>query len=151
MTYAQHTGGTPPGPVAGYTWVEGCLKFLLSLGVPPSKISLGIASYSDHWYPSWSKKDGPRMRGRDISYAKAESLLSNARVTPNWDDRDKASWATWSNAGVYEHLWIEDARAFAAKVELVHQYKLRGYSVWVLGTEDPKVWDPPSRRYSGKR
>ena len=149
MTYAQHTGGSPPGPVAGYTWVEASLKYVLSLGVPPSKISLGIASYSDHWYPTWSKKDGPRMRGRDISYARAESLLTKANVKPAWDDRDKAWWATWSNAGVYEHLWIEDARAFTAKVDLVRQYKLRGYSVWVLGTEDPRVWYPPSRRYSG--
>ncbi|HEY4303100.1 MAG TPA: glycosyl hydrolase family 18 protein [Gemmatimonadaceae bacterium] len=151
MTYAQHTGGSTPGPVAGYTWVEACLKFVLSTGVPPSKISLGIASYSDHWYPSWSKKDGPRQRGGDISYARAESLLARANVKPTWDDRDKALWATWSNAGIYEHLWIEDARAFAAKVDLVRQYKLRGYSVWVLGTEDSRVWDPPSRRYSGPR
>jgi spore germination protein YaaH len=25
----------------------------------------------------------------------------------------------------------------------VRKYKLRGYSVWVLGTEDPRVWDLP--------
>src|SRR4051812_3207739 len=35
MTYAQHTGGTPPGPVAGYSWMEDALKFVLSTGVPP--------------------------------------------------------------------------------------------------------------------
>jgi spore germination protein YaaH len=26
------------------------------------------------------------------------------------------------------------------KLELVNQYQLRGYSVWVLGTEDDAVW-----------
>jgi spore germination protein YaaH len=51
----------------------------------------------------------------------------------------------WPNAGVYEHLWIEDARAFEAKLELVRKYKLRGYSVWVLGTEDPAVWRSVAR------
>lgn len=140
MTYAQHTGGSTVGPVAGYTWMEACLKFVLSLGVPPEKISLGIPSYSDHWYPFYSKKDGARQRGNDIGYAKAESLLTNAGAQATWDDRDKASWAMWSNAGVYEHVWIEDARAFNAKLDLVKRYKLRGYSVWVLGTEDPAVW-----------
>jgi spore germination protein YaaH len=45
MTYAQHAGGSTPGPVAGYTWMEEALKYVLSLGVPPSKISLGIPSY----------------------------------------------------------------------------------------------------------
>src|SRR5690349_11030123 len=42
MTYAQHTGGTPPGPVAGYPWMESALRYILSLGVPADKISLGI-------------------------------------------------------------------------------------------------------------
>lgn len=140
MTYAQHTGGTPPGPVAGYTWMEDALRFVLSLGVPPEKISLGVPSYSDWWYPSYDPQSGARMRGNDISYATATGLLNRYGAKPVWDDRDKTAFAFWSNAGVNEFLWMEDARAFAAKVGLARKYKLRGYSVWVLGTEDPKVW-----------
>ena len=138
MTYAQHTGGSTPGPVAGYTWMEDALKYLLSLGVPPSKISLGLASYSDWWYPVYDDKTGSRMRGSDISYAK--ELVSRFQLKPTWDEREKSPYAFWSNEGVYEHLWIEDARAFMGKLELVRQYKLRGYSVWVLGMEDPATW-----------
>ena len=52
------------------------------------------------------------MRGSDISYAKAESLLAKAGLRATWDEREKSPYAFWSNAGVYEHLWIEDARAF---------------------------------------
>ena len=140
MTYAQHTGGSTPGPVAGFTWMEDCLKFVLAQGVPPEKISLGIPSYSDWWYPAYDKKNGARARGSDISYARVTELLAKSGATPVWDDREKSPWAMWSNGGVYEHLWIEDARAFAAKLELVRRYKLRGYSVWVLGMEDPAVW-----------
>ena len=76
----------------------------------------------------------------DIAFAKAESLLTKNRAQLVWDDREKAGYAFWSNAGVNEFLWLEDARAFAAKFELVQKYGLRGYSVWVLGSEDPKVW-----------
>lgn len=140
MTYAQHTGGTTPGPVAGYDWMQQSLDYLLSLGVPPDRISLGIPSYSDWWFPTYTEKDGARMRGNDISYAKADSLLTAAGGHATWDDRAKASYAYWANAGVYQWLWVEDARAFAAKLELVRKYKLRGYSVWVLGLEDPAVW-----------
>ncbi len=141
MTYAEHTGGTPPGPVAGYPWMEQCLQYVLSLGVPPSKISLGIPSYSDYWYASYDAKDGARSKARDSEFSKIDSLLAAFHVTPVWDDREKASYAFWSNAGVFEHAWIEDARAFEVKLELARKYNLRGYSVWVLGTEDPKVWD----------
>ena len=48
----------------------------VSTGVPPNKISLGLASYSDHWYPSWDSTAGPRMRGGDITYERAISILA---------------------------------------------------------------------------
>lgn len=140
MTYAQHTGGSPPGPVAGYPWVKACLDYLLSLGVPPAKISLGLASYSDWWYPTYDHKNGSRLRGSDISYARAKAILDSAGVTPVWDDTQKAPYAIWEIQGVFRHAWLEDARAFMAKRELVRTYGLRGYSVWVLGSEDPAVW-----------
>ena len=140
MTYAQHTGNSTPGPVAGYTWMEQSLQFVLSAGVPPQKISLGIPSYSDWWYPSYDTKSGPRARGSDISYARVTELIARNHLSPTWDDREKTAYAIWSDAGVNDLMWIEDARAFAAKLELVKKYQLRGYSVWVLGTEDPAVW-----------
>ena len=148
MTYAQHTGGSPPGPVAGYPWMEESLKYLLSLGVSPSKISLGIPAYSDYWFPSYDLKNGSRMRGRDLSYPEGASLLAKRGLHPSWDDTQKSSRAEWAEAGVFEYLWLEDARAFGAKLGLVSRYHLRGYSVWVLGLEDPRTWDvvgaPPS-------
>jgi spore germination protein len=141
MTYAQHTGASTPGPVAGYRWVKDCLDHLIASGVPPEKISLGLAAYSDYWYPVYDSAKGPRTRGRDLAYSSAMDILAKRSVSSTWDDRDKAQRAEWSEDGLYEYAWIEDARAFMAKLELVKQYKLRGYSVWVLGTEDPKTWD----------
>lgn len=141
MTYAQHTGNSTPGPVAGYTWMEQSLQFVLSTGVPPQKISLGIPSYSDWWYPSYDEKSGPRARGGDISYSRVTELIEQYHLAPTWDDREKTFYAIWSDAGVNNLMWIEDAKAFAAKLELVRKYRLRGYSVWVLGTEDPAVWN----------
>ncbi|HVA57252.1 MAG TPA: glycosyl hydrolase family 18 protein [Gemmatimonadaceae bacterium] len=145
MTYAEHTGVSPAGPVAGYPWMEQCLRYVLSLGVAPAKISLGIPSYSDWWFPSYSKKEGPRMIGRDIPFARAESLLAANRVAARWDSIQKSPHAVWSENGVFQYLWMEDARAFVDKLALVAQYHLRGYSVWVLGTEDPALWPALAR------
>jgi spore germination protein YaaH len=142
MTYAQHTGGSTPGPVAGMPWVENCLRYLLSLGVPPSKVSLGLAGYSDYWFPFYDvTKDESRTRGNDIGYARAMQIVAAAGARPVWDDVQKAWYAMWENHGVFEHLWIEDARAFFTKADLVGKYKLRGYSVWLLGLEDPATWE----------
>jgi spore germination protein len=149
MTYAQHTGGSTPGPVAGYPWMEESLKYLLSLGVLPSKVSLGIPAYSDYWFPSYDVKNGSRMHGRDLSYTEGASILARRGLQPTWDDTQKASRAEWDESGVFEYLWLEDARAFAAKMGLVTRYHLRGYSVWVLGLEDPKTWDVVAPGASG--
>lgn len=140
MTYAQHTGGSPDGPVGGYPWIEQCLRFALSLGVSPSKISLGIPGYSDWWYPAYDSVHGSRMRGDDISYEHAREILAKGNITPQWDDVQKALHASWSEHDVFQHVWIEDRRSFLTKLGLVTKYHLRGYSVWVLGSEDPATW-----------
>ncbi len=140
MTYAQHTGGSPAGPVAGYPWMEESLRYVLSLGVPPSKISLGIPGYSDWWYPAYDSIHGSRMRGDDISYDRARSILAKSGIEPRWDNVQKAPFAAWSEHDVYQYVWMEDRRAFLTKLGLVTKYHLRGYSVWVLGSEDPTTW-----------
>ena len=80
------------------------------------------------------------MRGDDISYARAESILVKSNVKARWDDIQKAPTASWSEHDVFQHIWEEDARAFVTKLGLVTKYHLRGYSVWVLGAEDPATW-----------
>lgn len=147
MTYSQHTRRTPPGPVAGYQWMEGIVKHLISLGVPPSKISLGFPTYSQHWYPTYDAAEGARMAGRSLTHAGATGLLAANGLQPVWDEKQKEAYAFWENDGVNEFLFLVDARSFRERLQLVSQYKLRGYSVWVLGFEDPQVWQqvPPAR------
>ena len=140
MTYAEHTGGSPPGPVAGYPWMLACLNYVLAQGVPPAKISLGLAGYSDWWFATWNEKNGPRMSGSDIPYTLGRKLLADAGVAATWDSVQMAPLAMWSEHGVFQHLWLEDARAFMAKRRLAVERGLRGYSVWLLGSEDPAVW-----------
>src|SRR5919199_243632 len=121
MTYSQHTRRTPPGPVAGYPWMEAAIRYVLSLGVP-------------------------RSTGIGLSWEAATAMIAKNRAEPIWDARQKEAYAFWENDGLYEWLFLEDARAFEARLELVRRYRLRGYSVWVLGQEDPKVWSLPRLR-----
>jgi spore germination protein len=143
MTYSQHTRRTPPGPVAGYPWMERTVRYLLSIGIPAAKISLGLPAYSQYWYPTYDAQGGARVAGTGLSWEAASGMLAKNAAQPVWDERQKEAYAFWENDGVYEWLFFQDARAFEARLELVRQYKLRGYSVWVLGQEDPKVWQLP--------
>jgi spore germination protein YaaH len=143
MTYSQHTRRTPPGPVAGYPWMEATIRYLLAIGVPPAKISLGLPSYSHYWYPTFDAQGGARSTGTGLSWEAASGMLAKNGAQAIWDARQKEAYAFWENDGLYEWLFFQDARAFEARLELVRQYRLRGYSVWVLGQEDPKVWELP--------
>jgi len=140
MTYSQHTRRTPPGPVAGYPWMEDVVKYVLSSGVPASKLSLGLPSYSEWWYPTWDAQGGAHTAGSGLSYAAAQGILAENGATATWDAKQKEAYAFWENDGINEFLFLEDAKSFAARLALAKQYNLRGYSVWVLGQEDPAVW-----------
>ena len=105
--------------------MEECLKYVLSLGVPPAKLSLGIAAYSDWWYPAWDAKAGARMRGSDISFARGMEILRSAGVAPVWDDVQKAPGAAWderaaSTGCLAGHRW---ERTGGCRGELRHRFR----------------------------
>ncbi len=140
MTYDQHTGLTPPGPVAGMPWMRGMLDYLLRIGIPPNKISLGIPNYSDYWYPTWTESEGGHSTRSEISYADAQNLLDEFGAKEEWMSDQEVNYARWEEGGVFNWLFIEDARSFAPKLELAKSHKLLGISVWLLGLEDPDIW-----------
>lgn len=145
MTYAQHNAGSPPGPVAGLPWMRANLDHILSLGVPPDRISLGIPFYSGYWAPGYDDGTGGtaglRPVYREISHARATGLLERHGAEVQWLPEQGTSMAYWEHDGVFQYLFLEDAASYWARLELLGEYPgLRGISVWVLGAEDPAVW-----------
>jgi spore germination protein YaaH len=138
MTYDQHTHRTTPGPVAGIRWMEAVIRFVLQV-VPPSKISLGIPFYSYRWQPSY-QNNMPHVWGRSLDYEEARGLADRFGGQWQWDERDKVAFTFYPNEYINEFVFLEDARSFAAKLELVNKFGFRGISVWRLGHEDPGVW-----------
>lgn len=151
MSYDQHTRRTPPGPVAGYAWVERVIQFLLSEGVPAEKISMGVPNYSVRWYPDYTEERGGFSNGQQIPYKTVRHYLAKNNATMQWDNKGKCHYAVWDNDGVNEYMYIEDARSFKEKLRLLQQYKLRGISVWVLGKEDPDFWNVLSAETTAKK
>jgi len=155
MTYAQHGGPTAPGPVSGLPWMRRMLEHALDEGVPMSKISLGIPTYSGWWAPVYDEERGARVAGREIGHEKALTELAgaegqggaNGATELHWLPEIGVQYAFWSNEGIYEWLFLEDARSLEAKLDLFDSYDgLRGVSAWVLGAEDPAIWDVLARR-----
>lgn len=142
MTYAQHTRRTPPGPQAGVPWVRDVMRYVLTQ-VPPEKLSLGIPLGSQRWYVSQEDQIVPelaRSYSEQVSHAWANGLLERYGAVPQWDEAQQVAYGSYQRGGTFEWIFMEDARSFRAKLGLVDEHRLRGFSAWVLGPEDPAIW-----------
>jgi spore germination protein len=142
MTYSQHTRRTPPGPSASLPWTQEVVKYFLQF-MPPQKLSLGISTGALHWYTSQEDRITPelaRSYADGFSYNWAMHVAERNNAKWIWDDVQKMTYTYYPIAGTFEYIFLEDARNFAVKLDLVKREKLRGFSVWVLGPEDPAIW-----------
>lgn len=146
MAYAQHTGRTTPGPGGTLPWVVAGLKYVLKY-VPSDKISIGIPLSSKLWYttldasPSNPSTKYAHSTAKTLDYDEAQGVMEQFNAKAHWDEKNKVNYAVVDNDGLFEYLFISDARSFKAKLELVKKYNLRGFSAFVLGYEDPQIWN----------
>ncbi|MBR9989255.1 MAG: hypothetical protein KFH98_05825 [Gemmatimonadetes bacterium] len=153
MSYSQHTRRTPPGPQAGTPWVDDVVEYFLRF-VPAAKLSVGIAVSSQHWYTSYEERITPelaRSYSAQLSHARAVGMIERYGADVKWDDEQEVSYAFFPVGGTFEWIFLEDARSFRAKLDLMRRHGLRGFSVWVLGPEDPGIWQALPPRQPGER
>lgn len=146
MTYDQHTRWTAPGPVAGWAWTTGNLDYALK-SVPKQKLSLGIPLYGYHWFAGTPVKTDDKSDEKpnpSAEYIGTDDALDLAKAYGGhveWDDTDRAAWFYFYRADMREWIFFTDARTFRERYSLVKDRGLQGFCSWVLGTEDPAIWD----------
>ena len=147
MSYDQHTRRTPPGPVAGLSWVRENVDYFLRY-VPAEKLSLGVPLYGDHWFARADATIPEQVRSwsETVTWRWGSHLAERANAPMRWEDTDQVPFTYYANGGTYEWLFLENARSFEAKLRLMQEKKLRGFSAWVLGLEDEEIWQKLAAR-----
>lgn len=144
MTYDQSTHWTTPGPVGGWVWTNKNLDYALKV-VPPEKLSLGIAAYGYRWYtgdPGVNKKEKtPNVTADYISAATAYSLRDTYGAKEEWDEADRTPWFFFYRDDMREWVFYTNERAFHDRFELARNKHLEGVCSWLLGEEDPAIWN----------
>ena len=139
MAYDQHTPLTPPGPVAGYDWVNAAIVYAASR-VPASKLLLGVPLYGREWIET-----SQGVSGHSIAYKDLNTYTGNPACDRYWDVLFRTSRFQLRDGDNLRTAWFDDARSLREKLSLVQTYHLRGYAAWRLGMEDPEFWRPLGR------
>lgn len=149
MSYDQHSQGTTPGPGASIRWVESTLQYALR-DIPKHKLSLGIPVYSGFWHTAY--KDGHiKVFLNEKNYAEIKTLLEQNKLELKWDKDNQYYYSFYDKNWLNVYLFVEEVRSFQAKLALAKKYKLRGISVFNLGSEDPNIWTLLKRKSYASR
>jgi spore germination protein YaaH len=141
MTYDEHTRYTPPGPVAGYIWTKENLEYALQF-VPKDKISLGIPVYGYRWFAGDPGAEGkPSIRSMTVGGSEVRDIMSTFHPEVEWDAADRSSWFYFYRDATREWVFYNDARTFKERYDLAAQKAIQGFCSWVLGKEDPAIWE----------
>jgi spore germination protein YaaH len=150
MTYDQNTRWTAPGPVAGWNWTVENLDYALKF-VPKEKLSLGIPVYGFHWFagapierenPDTKKmEEHPNATAEYIGAPNALLLAREYKGIVQWDADDRTAWFYINRDQMREWVFFTDKRTFEERYKLVQERGLQGFCSWVLGEEDPGIWD----------
>lgn len=141
MTYDQHTRWTAPGPVAGWGWMTENLDYALKV-VSKGKLSLGIPLYGYHWFAG-APRDGDKPNP-SAAYIGGQDALDLAKTYGGkieWDPVDRTAWTYFYRDDMREWIFFTDERTFHERYNLVREQGLQGFCSWVLGQEDPSIWN----------
>lgn len=133
------------GPVASIPYVTAALKYLKG-NVPPEKISMGIPLY----YWGWSTVPVKKIR-LDGTYERLQMIRATAHFQEGFDVKLGVPWLTYWKDGWKYKVWFDNQKSFELKLGLMEKNKLRGFSAWVLGMEDPGIWDSLTANVASKR
>jgi spore germination protein len=100
-----------PGPIGPITWAKKVIDHARSVGVPPSKLVLGISLYGRSW-----------PGGRNLGATSARKLARTTGATIRFDPVLGESW--FKAAGTT--VWFPDARSVEAKVAFAREQGLGG-------------------------
>lgn len=140
MAYDEHYAGSEPGPVASLGWTQHVVKQALRI-IPAEKLVLGIGNYAYDW-------SGSARTAETLTFQEAILRVRENRADEppqqviDFDPQALNPTFTYTDdSGVFHEVWLLDAVTAANQWLLGHRAGLRGAALWVLGSEDPSIWN----------
>lgn len=136
MAYDQHWSTSGPGPVAGQDWFDSILKKRMA-ELSPARTIVCIGNYGYNW--ANDRSEAETVSFQEALLAASESLDSPTEI--KFDPQSKNPYFTYTEEDGKEHsIWFLDAASAYNQIESSARYKVAGFALWRLGSEDPSIW-----------
>jgi len=135
MTYEYGYKFGPPLAVAPLNQITKVIEYAVTR-IPSEKILLGISNYGYDWTLPYVRgiSDAP-----SLSTVQAIELAKRYGSEIQFDEVSKAPFFFYTDgSGKAHEVWFEDARSFAAKMDLIEEFRLAGGFIWDLMRENPQ-------------
>jgi len=143
MAYDQHWSTGKPGPIAGQDWFETNLEQRMSK-LDPEKIIMAYGSYGYDWRTKDPSEDGADRDG----FHDVMKLARDAQATIRMDDNALNPTFGYADQNGAPHVvWFLDGATLFDQIKVVDPWRVRGYALWRLGSEDPDVWSLLGKPY----
>ncbi len=136
MAYDQHWSTGEAGPVAGQDWYESILKKRMA-ELSPAQTIVCFGNYGYNW--ANDKSEAETVSFQEALLAASESLDSPTEI--KFDQASKNPYFTYTEDDGKDHsVWFLDASTAYNELQAAKPYKVAGFALWRLGSEDPSLW-----------
>jgi cellulose synthase/poly-beta-1,6-N-acetylglucosamine synthase-like glycosyltransferase/spore germination protein YaaH/peptidoglycan/xylan/chitin deacetylase (PgdA/CDA1 family) len=144
MGYDQHWQTGQPGPTAGEDWFEKYLDNRLSK-LDPNHVIMALGSYGYDWTLHGARADN---RADPVNFQETiqNALDSEADIVMD-DDALNPHYGYMDEDGTKHAVWFLDATTLFNQVKVTDPWRVRGYALWRMGSEDPGVWSVLGQPY----
>jgi cellulose synthase/poly-beta-1,6-N-acetylglucosamine synthase-like glycosyltransferase/spore germination protein YaaH/peptidoglycan/xylan/chitin deacetylase (PgdA/CDA1 family) len=140
MSYDEHDDSSAPGAIASAGWFLKVFRDAEKV-VPRDKLVLGIGGYGYDWTTGQKQAESisyqqALLRARDYGpKGDAEQMVrfDGDSLNPRFEYADEK--------GGKHKVWFLDGVTAANQWSLGRKDKVRGAALWLLGSEDPSVWE----------
>jgi cellulose synthase/poly-beta-1,6-N-acetylglucosamine synthase-like glycosyltransferase/peptidoglycan/xylan/chitin deacetylase (PgdA/CDA1 family) len=145
MFYDEHSGGDPPGPVAGIDWTRKELDNLLK-NVPANKVVMGVGNQAYDWLVGDPKRGAESIDYQDAMTLATETApesvvrIDPVSLNPTFSYTAAPEDAEQKSKQEKHDVWMLDAVTVYNQLTVAKPRGLRGAALWFVGSEDPSLW-----------
>ncbi|MEJ5250504.1 MAG: glycosyltransferase [Chthonomonadetes bacterium] len=150
MVYDEHYASGTPGPVASLLWSRRVLLQAVQY-IPAEKLVMGLGNYAYDWRENSATAETLTFH-EAILRARDNHPDEPPQRVVDFDPQALNPTFTYTDEeGRFHEVWLLDAVAVANQWLIGSQMRLRGAALWVLGSEDPSIWNFLRRDRIGAR